>query len=105
MTPTVPATILQWIQIALSGTSLLLILYGVFKIVNRNNEEWKERERRLVAIEEELAEIRKESKDIATIGSQICRLEEEMVRVRDRLDKFIDNFALAEKARYAQGRT
>ena len=86
----VSLAVLQWFQIALSALSLAGILFGVFKVVNRNNEEWRERERRFVAIEEEIAEMRKEGKEIIAIGAQLERVEKEMERVRDRLDRFLD---------------
>ena len=84
------SAILQWLQIVLSLISVLVIIFGIFKVVNRNNEEWRERERRLVAIEEELSEIRKEGKEIIAMGAQFVLLTEEMKRVRDRLDLFLD---------------
>ena len=84
-------SVLQWLQAVLSAMSLVAIIYGVFKVVNRNNEEWRERERRLVSVETEITEMRKEGKEIIAIGAQLQRLEEEMKRVRDRLDQFLDS--------------
>ena len=62
----------------------------MLKVLNRNNEEWRDRERRLVAIEEDLRGLRQESKEIVAFGAQLGRLEDEMKRVRDRLDTFLD---------------
>ena len=95
--PAVSTALLQWLQILLSVISLVVIFYGVFKVVNRNNEEWRDRERRITAIEAELAEMRKESTAIIALGvqftalsSQFSTLVEEMKRIRDRLDTFLD---------------
>lgn len=85
------SAILQWLQILLSLASLIVIVFGIFKVVNRNNEEWRERERRLKAIEEELTEIRKEGKEIIAMAAQFVLLTNEMKRVRDRLDQFLDH--------------
>ena len=91
------SALLQWLQILLSLISVIVIFYGVFKVVNRNNEEWRERERRLSAIEMEMIEMRKEGKEIIGLGERFVslgdgmnRLEDEMKRVRNRLDKFLD---------------
>jgi hypothetical protein len=86
----VSLALLQWFQIALSALSLAGILFGVVKVLNRNNEEWRERERRFVAIEQEIAEMRKEGKEIIAVGAQLGQVEKEMERVRDRLDRFLD---------------
>ena len=86
----VSTAVLQWLQIGLSMFSLAAILFGVIKVLNRNNEEWRERERRFVAIEQEVAEMRRESKEIIAIGAQLERVEKEIQRVRDRLDRFLD---------------
>ena len=95
--PGASSAVLQWLQIILSIISLVVIFYGVFKVVNRNNEEWRDRERRIAAIETELAEMRKESTAIIALGvqftalsSQFSTLVEEMKRIRDRLDTFLD---------------
>jgi hypothetical protein len=82
--------ILQWLQLILSFLGLCGIVFGVFKVVNRNNEEWRDRERRLVAIEQEVSEIRSEGRAIIALGTQISDLREEMKRIRDRLDAFLD---------------
>ena len=57
------SAVLQWLQIALSAASLAMIIFASLKVINRNNEEWRDRERRMVALEQELLELRKEGKD------------------------------------------
>jgi biopolymer transport protein ExbB/TolQ len=91
------SSILQWLQICLAVISLGVIFYGVFKVVNRNNEEWRERERRLAAIEQEITEMRTDGKKIialaerfVALGESMKRIEDEMGRVRNRLDQFLD---------------
>ena len=85
------SAVLQWLQIALSAASLAMIIFASLKVINRNNEEWRDRERRMVALEQELLELRKEGKEVIAIGAQMSRLEEEMTRLRDRLDRFLDS--------------
>jgi biopolymer transport protein ExbB/TolQ len=92
----VSLAVLQWFQIVLSALSLAGILFGVVKVLNRNNEEWRERERRFVAIEQEVSEMRREGKEIIAIGAQLARVEKEMERVRDRLDRFLDLHAVGQ---------
>ena len=63
----------------------------MFKILNRNNEEWRDRERRLAYIEDEIVDMRKDSREIIQMGANLKSLEEEMSRVRDRLDRFLES--------------
>ena len=91
MNPAASSALLQWIQIGLGATSLIIIFYGMFKILNRNNEEWRDRERRLAYIEDEIVDMRKDSREIIQMGANLKSLEEEMSRVRDRLDRFLES--------------
>lgn len=83
------------VNVIIQSTSSIItsgaVIFGMVKVVNRNNEEWRDREIRLIAIEKEIADQRKDSREVIALGAQLERMESEIKRVRDRLDQFLDN--------------
>jgi hypothetical protein len=83
--------LLQWFQLAVAIVTLAGLAFSAMKIFNRNSDEWRDRERRLVGMEDEVKEMRTENRQILAFGSQLSELKNEMERVRDRMDQFLDS--------------
>jgi biopolymer transport protein ExbB/TolQ len=80
----------DWIQLVLSCLTLFAVVYSAMKVINRNQKEWEENERRLTSLELDVAEMRKETKQIVGVEAKLDDLTREIQRVRDRLDGFLD---------------
>jgi len=96
-----PAVTLQWLQLALTALTLLGVVYGIFNIISRNKQEWQRREMeeerrdgRIDALAKEMAEIRKDARDIIAMGATLNGLQKEIERLRNRLDSFLDAYAV-----------
>lgn len=80
----------EWIQAASSMVSLLLIVFGLFKVFNRQESEWKEKERRLTVVETDVKVMKDIGMDVVAIRTKMSEIVGEITRVRDRLDSFLD---------------
>jgi uncharacterized membrane protein YcjF (UPF0283 family) len=92
---------LQWLQLILTTFTCIGVIYGVVNIVSRNKREWEKRENeeerrdsRIEALEKEMADIRKDGREIIAIGATLGSLQKEIERVRNRLDSFLDAYAV-----------
>ena len=65
-------------------------MFGVFKIINRNNDEWRDKEQRFQIMEQEMVVIRGEGRQVIALGTEFTSMKDELKRVRDRLDQFLD---------------
>jgi hypothetical protein len=84
-------TWLDYVQIVVPSANLFLILFGILKVFNRNETEWREKEHRLATVEADVATLKVISVDLAAIKVSVCDLTKEIIRVRDRLDRFLDS--------------
>lgn len=80
----------NWITIVVQIVTLIAILYSGYRVIERNVEEWRQRELRLQNIESELKELRNTNITIARVDTKLGELTSEIMRVRDRLDTFLD---------------
>jgi len=76
--------------IVLQSLTLITVIYSAFRVVNRNVEEWRQREERLTMIERQVQEFAKSSVVITKVETKLEELTTEIMRVRDRLDTFLD---------------
>jgi len=76
--------------IILQSLTLITVLYSAFRVVNRNVEEWRQREERLTMIERQVQEFAKSNAVITKVEVKLEELTTEIMRVRDRLDTFLD---------------
>jgi biopolymer transport protein ExbB/TolQ len=76
--------------IVLQSLTLITVIYSAFRVVNRNVEEWRQREERLTMIERQVQEFAKSNAVITKVEVKLEELTTEIMRVRDRLDTFLD---------------
>jgi biopolymer transport protein ExbB/TolQ len=76
--------------IILQSLTLITVIYSAFRVVNRNVEEWRQREERLTMIERQVQEFAKSNVVITKVETKLEELTTEIMRVRDRLDTFLD---------------
>ena len=76
--------------IILQSLTLITVIYSAFRVVNRNVEEWRQREERLIMIERQVQEFAKSNVVITKVETKLEELTTEIMRVRDRLDTFLD---------------
>jgi biopolymer transport protein ExbB/TolQ len=76
--------------IVLQSLTLITVIYSAFRVVNRNVEEWRQREERLTMIERQVQEFAKSNVVITKVETKLEELTTEIMRVRDRLDTFLD---------------
>lgn len=76
--------------IVLQSLTLITVIYSAFRVVNRNVEEWRQREERLIMIERQVQEFAKSNTVITKVEAKLEELTTEIMRVRDRLDTFLD---------------
>ena len=76
--------------IVLQSLTLITVIYSAFRVVNRNVEEWRQREERLIMIERQVQEFAKSNVVITKVETKLEELTTEIMRVRDRLDTFLD---------------
>ena len=76
--------------IILQSLTLITVIYSAFRVVNRNVEEWRQREERLTMIERQVQEFAKSNAVITKVEVKLEELTTEIMRVRDRLDTFLD---------------
>jgi biopolymer transport protein ExbB/TolQ len=76
--------------IVLQSLTLITVIYSAFRVVNRNVEEWRQREERLIMIERQVQEFAKSNTVITKVETKLEELTTEIMRVRDRLDTFLD---------------
>jgi len=76
--------------IILQSLTLITVLYSAFRVVNRNVEEWRQREERLTMIERQVQVFAKSNAVITKVEVKLEELTTEIMRVRDRLDTFLD---------------
>lgn len=89
-----PAAILS---VILQCCTLVTVIFSAIKVINRNTDEWRQRELRLAEIERritkfdlELSHVQDMEKQVSTITAQMADLLSEFKRIRDRLDRFLD---------------
>jgi hypothetical protein len=87
----------DWVQLIVPSLNLFLILFGVVKVFNRNEQEWKDKERRLAVTESNISNLQAFGLDIAAMKTKLAEIGSELERVRNRLDKFLDMHAAREK--------
>ena len=80
-----------WLIIAMNFCSLCGIVVTGWKIVSRNEREWERKEAQLDRHDNELLELRRDTTRLTAVEAKLVELMSEMSRVRDRLDRFLDN--------------
>lgn len=85
----------EWLQAIVPTFNLLLILWGIYKVVRRNEEEWREKERRLATAEANIAALQADSVKMAAVLVKLDEFGKEIERMRNRLDRFLDTEAKA----------
>lgn len=85
------STLKDWVMIVLQLVTLVSIVYSAIKVVNRNVMEWSQREQRLSLLESQIIELRRVEKELTSVDAKLLDISQEMTRVRDRLDRFLDS--------------
>lgn len=84
-------TIIQiWLSIVLQVLTLSTILISIIKIINRVEREWNQREDRLISTERAIRVLEADARTIASIDTKLADMKDEMARLRNRLDTFLD---------------
>jgi hypothetical protein len=78
------------VNLIVGTITIITIFYGVFKIVNRNEREWQQREDRLIEAEKAIVALQADVKILTGIDVQIKEMKAEIERMRNRLDRFLD---------------
>ena len=78
------------ITLILQVLTLISIFYSIFKIVNKNTEEWRQRESRMQLLETDVRSLNNYSATIVKVDTKLGELTTEIERVRNRLDHFLD---------------
>jgi hypothetical protein len=78
------------LTLVLQAVTLVSIFYSIFKIVNRNTEEWRQRESRMQLLETDVRSLNTYSATIVKVDTKLGELTTEIERVRNRLDAFLD---------------
>ena len=78
------------ITLVLQILTLISIFYSIFKIVNKNTEEWRQRESRMQLLETDVRSLNNYSATIVKVDTKLGELTTEIERVRNRLDHFLD---------------
>jgi hypothetical protein len=76
--------------LVLQAATLISILFSAVKVINRNIDEWRQRETRMAAVEQRLTEVERDAKLILSIIPKIDDMVKEIERMRNRLDLFLD---------------
>lgn len=87
----------DWIGVILQLLTLCTIVISALKVIDRNIDEWKNREQRLSLIEQRLTKMESEldamrnmGRDISAILAKQTDTATEIERLRNRLDRFLD---------------
>ena len=87
-----------WLAVVIPALNLLAILLAGIKILNRQTREFDQRESRMLEAEKAITQLqvsmRELQKETGTMVALSVRVEElcsEMKRIRDRLDRWLDN--------------
>ena len=87
-------TVMQWLQLILTAITLLTMIFGVFKVVATAQRGVESHEKRITTLEarQEARSTQLESINVGLCGlaSKFELLEQEMRRVRDRVDRYLD---------------
>jgi septal ring factor EnvC (AmiA/AmiB activator) len=84
----------QWMQVILEAITLLTVVFGVFKVVTTAQKGVDSHEKRITLLEAKI-DTRSTQMDSINLGlcglaSKFDLLEQEMKRVRDRVDRYLD---------------
>ena len=87
----------DWLGIILQVISLWAIIFSAIKIISKNEREWisresaeARREDRLQIVEKQLVEMHSETKQIVGIEAILVQVKDEIARLRNRLDNYLD---------------
>ena len=87
-----------WLAVVIPALNLLAILLAGIKILNRQTREFDQRESRMLEAEKAITqlqismrELQKETSTIVALSVRVEELCSEMKRIRDRLDRWLDN--------------
>ena len=84
-------TIIQiWLSIVLQVLTLSTIVISIIKIINRVEREWNQREDRLITAERAIRVLESDSRVITSVDVKLADMKDEMARLRNRLDTFLD---------------
>ena len=85
---------MQWLQLILTAITLLTMIFGVFKVVATAQRGVESHEKRITTLEarQDARSTQLESINVGLCGlaSKFELLEQEMRRVRDRVDRYLD---------------
>ena len=87
-------SVMQWFQLILTTITLLTMIFGVFKVVATAQKGVDSHEKRITTLEarQETRSTQLESINVGlcSLASKFELLEQEMRRVRDRVDRYLD---------------
>ena len=79
-----------WLLIALQICTLAGIVISGWKIITRNQREWERKEAQIDRHDSEILDLRRDTSRLGAVEVKLGELGQEMSRVRDRLDRFLD---------------
>ena len=79
-----------WITMVTSLMTLIVMLYGIIKIVNKNEREWIQRDDKLSIIDKDVSVLKSKMELLIGIDTKMSEMKEEVTRMRNRLDTFLD---------------
>ena len=80
----------DWIQLALSVASLTAIIIGALKVIHIAQRGVESHERRITNLEKDHAWVDGMTLEMGKLTTRVDEMKEEVQRMRDRLDKFLD---------------
>ena len=86
----VPSELRDWIQIAISFVTFLAVLIAGFKVVTIAQEGVQSHERRITDLEQKQNMVETFVTQVVAMGPKIEMLLQEMERMRNRLDRYLD---------------
>jgi hypothetical protein len=79
------------IQILLSCATLIAIIWGAIKVINVAEKKVDELDRRVTELEIKQSALLANTVEVAKLSGKVEAMTDEIMRVRNRLDKFLDS--------------
>jgi len=80
----------DWIQLALSAVTLTAIIMAGIKVIHIAQKGVESHEQRIQTLEKDRAWVERVTEEITKITTRVEAMQDEMRRMRDRLDRFLD---------------
>jgi len=84
------ADIKEYVQLALSGLTLVGVLFGAFRVVNIAQKGVDAHENRIQTLEAKMGAIETLTVQVTALTASFAEVTKEMERMRNRLDRFLD---------------